>query len=61
LEQDWRGCSARIAGIVTGGFTPARRRTTRNLARLRAFSAVTFPLLIISAVFFNFWPFRSEE
>ena len=50
-----------LAGIVTGRLHSGPPSYDFEIWLASALLAVTFPLLIISAVFFNFWPFRSEE
>jgi hypothetical protein len=50
-----------LAGIVTGRLHAGPPSYDFEIWLASALLAVTFPLLIISAVFFDFWPFRPQN
>jgi hypothetical protein len=50
-----------LVGIVTGRLHSGGPAYDFEIWLASALLAVTFPFLVISAVFFNFWPFRQEE
>jgi len=50
-----------LAAIVTGRLHSGPPSYDFEIWLASALLAVTFPLLIISAVFFEFWPFKTEE
>jgi hypothetical protein len=50
-----------LAAIVTGRLHSGPPSYDFEIWLASALLAVTFPLLIISAVFFDFWPFKQQD
>jgi hypothetical protein len=50
-----------LAGVVTGRLHAGPPSYDFEIWLASALLAVTFPFLIISAVFFDFWPFKQQD